>query len=614
MDGLESLRVHSHATPTRYASKKSDSKLLLFLILISILLTFVVGVVALILQILIPPSCPTLECENTTTLVANCPPVPPNPIPLGSSDIGPCWQPNNPPTQVNDAMINNKLLQDAISSVNTYLSSQPFGTMSYVITIGDQMIFNGFGLVDTSDQESGSPGPDDVFRVGSITKTFTSAMLYSLWQEGKLGLDELISAKWPEMPVINPFDDDESYNPVTYRMLSSHLSGLLAGFPCIPGDCDYSTQEIFDSFKYPTLQYAPATDPVYNNFAFALLGRLFEHEDLAGEEFETAIGTYIWDSLDINMGWTENDAYIGQVVSNNSSSDYPDLGWMNPAGGAFGSARDMGKWLVWLQDFNSSSILQPSTKPGGAFGSARDMGKWLVWLQDFNSSSILQPSTKRMYLTSQYAFENARELMGAGWDQLWRHGTWVFDKSGELDPFYANAQFIPDMKLGIAILTNSRSSGAPSISELCGQALEFLIPAVDALNGIYGPGNLLPIPNISIPRYIGDYGFSGDTTVYLSIIESNDADGTLILLGREAPEDDLEAWAQLSLYPTYNGDDLKHTLRMTTPGADLNSCYTFRLSGANNDVALFDGLTADVDISTQLMVPSFLPMWLQRIV
>eukprot|EP00768_Dysnectes_brevis_P003696 gnl/Dysnectes_brevis/2629_a3176_1283.p1 GENE.gnl/Dysnectes_brevis/2629_a3176_1283~~gnl/Dysnectes_brevis/2629_a3176_1283.p1 ORF type:complete len:578 (+),score=98.33 gnl/Dysnectes_brevis/2629_a3176_1283:115-1848(+) len=552
-------------------------------ILVIVIITLVIGIIALLLQI-IPQTCPTLECEDTTVLVANCPPVPPAPVPLGSSDIGPCWQPNIPPSHVDESMANNRLLQDAKTSIDTYLASQDFKSISYVVTWGEQMMFGGFGLVNTSDTSSGVPSPDDVFRIGSITKTFTSALLFMLWQEGKLGLDELISVKWPEMPIINPYDDDESYNPITYRMLTSHLSGLIAGFPCLPDNCDYTTQEIFDRLKYPTLQYAPSVDPVYNNYAFALLGRLFEHEDVTNEQFETAVREYIWDILDLRMGWSEDDqdaGYVGTVITNNSPGDYPDLGWINPA--------------------------------GGAFSSARELGKWLVWLQDFHTSTLLKPSTKRSYLLPQYAFENARELMGAAWDQLWRHGTWVLDKSGEMAPFYSNTQFIPDMKLGIAILTNSPGRGAPSVSELCGQAMEFLIPAVDALNGMYGDAKLQAIPESHKGRYIGDYGLGGFTA--LSVVDPGLGDGTLMLLGREDPSEELEPWAQLSQYPTYNGDDLKHTLRMTVPQADLGSCYTFRLSGSDNDVCIFDGLTDDEggDAATQVIVPSFVAMWFERI-
>jgi len=57
---------------------------------------------------------------------------------------------------------------------------------------------------------------DDVYRIGSVTKTFTAVVILSLVQEGRLSLDDCIG-RWIDLP--NAYD-------VTVRRLLNHTSGI----------------------------------------------------------------------------------------------------------------------------------------------------------------------------------------------------------------------------------------------------------------------------------------------------------------------------------------------------------------------------------------------------
>lgn len=64
---------------------------------------------------------------------------------------------------------------------------------------------------------------NDAFRVGSISKTFTSIVVLQLAQEGKIGLDDAVS-KW--LPDVAAALTNYDLNKITLRMLLNHTSGV----------------------------------------------------------------------------------------------------------------------------------------------------------------------------------------------------------------------------------------------------------------------------------------------------------------------------------------------------------------------------------------------------
>jgi D-alanyl-D-alanine carboxypeptidase len=70
----------------------------------------------------------------------------------------------------------------------------------------------------TDDLATGTPmKPEDHFRVGSNTKTFTGTVILQLVDEGKLGLNDPVSKYRPEVP---------NGENITIRQLLDMTSGL----------------------------------------------------------------------------------------------------------------------------------------------------------------------------------------------------------------------------------------------------------------------------------------------------------------------------------------------------------------------------------------------------
>ncbi len=124
--------------------------------------------------------------------------------------------------------------------------------------------------------------PCHIHHSASIAKTFISAMVLILAQQGKLDLDDLAKNYLPEQIYSNISNADI----VTVRQLLNHSSGIynfddnasmyVDTFNDTEGNS--STEEIFENYVYGMPAYfAPGEDHHYSNTNFSLLGMIIEN-------------------------------------------------------------------------------------------------------------------------------------------------------------------------------------------------------------------------------------------------------------------------------------------------------------------------------------------------
>lgn len=136
-----------------------------------------------------------------------------------------------------------------------------------VVIDGDLVWAKGFGVV--SPNAKAVPDADTVYRIGSITKSFTGLALLSLRDEGALRLDDPL-AKWlPEASgLVSPTSDSPR---ITLRQLSNHTSGLSRD-GTFDGEAAPTEQIVLSSLAGLALESAPGTNWSYSNLGFGLLG------------------------------------------------------------------------------------------------------------------------------------------------------------------------------------------------------------------------------------------------------------------------------------------------------------------------------------------------------
>ena len=121
-------------------------------------------------------------------------------------------------------------------------------------------------------------------------------MTLMLRDAGKLkSLDDNVTAYLPEFSIQNPF---QTKRGITFRQLSSHMSGLPRNPPC-PGlfvtGCNLTDSQIYNNLAKMRLMFPPGMQPEYSNLGFGLLGRVLEK--IQGPTWEKQVAEMVFKPL-----------------------------------------------------------------------------------------------------------------------------------------------------------------------------------------------------------------------------------------------------------------------------------------------------------------------------
>ena len=176
--------------------------------------------------------------------------------------------------------------------------------------------------------------PEDVFRIGSMSKQFTAVSMLQLVQQGKLSLDDDIKKhlSWY----------DTHGRTITVRNLLSHTSGITSyteksdfGKKFI---VDHSKREIAEYFMNDALLFEPGSDWSYSNSGYAIANLIIE--EVSGMSFDDYLQQQIFDRLGMSKTYVGNHAnVIPHAVSGYSKTKDGEfknaayLSWTWPYGG-----------------------------------------------------------------------------------------------------------------------------------------------------------------------------------------------------------------------------------------------------------------------------------------
>lgn len=139
-----------------------------------------------------------------------------------------------------------------------------------IVIDGELAYSKGFGIVDPTTKTV--PDADTVYRIGSVSKSFTGLALLTLRDEGVLQLDDPLTKWFPAASgIIYPSHDSR---PITLRQLLTHTSGM----PRDATDHRSPTEaDIAKSLDGVHLESSPGTQFVYSNTGFGLLSIVVAH-------------------------------------------------------------------------------------------------------------------------------------------------------------------------------------------------------------------------------------------------------------------------------------------------------------------------------------------------
>ena len=315
---------------------------------------------------------------------------------------------------------------------------------------GDDLLWTGGeGFADIA--AGRRPDTHTLYRVASITKTFTGTAIVQLRDAGRLHLDDPAVAYIPELASAGaPFGPIET---LTIRRMLSHESGLMGD----PPGTDWSARtypadvaEILGRVEEAGLRIPVNVQQKYSNLAYELLGEIVAR--VSGRPYPE----YLQDNILQPLGL--------------ESTSFEPLTDPLAARCAVGYApRALSDELVPARPLESNLFAA-----GGLWSCVQDLARWISFqlrADDAGDGQVLSRVSLREMQRPRYLGDEAwTEAWGVAWYATRREDvTWVMH-SGGLFGFISNICFDPKERVGAIALINGYGPADDLAMELAAMA------------------------------------------------------------------------------------------------------------------------------------------------
>jgi CubicO group peptidase (beta-lactamase class C family) len=312
------------------------------------------------------------------------------------------------------ANTNKSSYQNKIDSLLEYLSANNKLMGSVTIAKGGKVVYEKeVGYSELTAKIKKNPDALTKYRIGSITKMFTSVMIFQLIEEGKISLDVPLSKFFPELP---------NADKITIGNLLNHHSGLFN----MTNDSTYSSWDTFPKTEAEILNiiknYKPVFQPgekgEYSNTNYIILGYIIEK--ITGKTYSEELNDRI-----VNKIGLKNTYYGHKIYTNNDE--------------AFSYSFRNDKW--------EQSKETDMSIPGGAGAVVSTPGDLTEFIYElFNRKLISQASFNQM--------TTMKDKFGMGIFSISFYDKKGFGHTGGIDGFVSNLEYFPDDSVAIAFCSN----------------------------------------------------------------------------------------------------------------------------------------------------------------
>lgn len=319
-----------------------------------------------------------------------------------------------------------------------------FPGYAYGIMVDGQLVYsgaNGFANIEKGVAANGKT----MFRIASMSKSFTAMAIVKLRDEGKLKLDDPAYLYIPELKG-QALTGDAA--PITIRNLLTHSAGFPEDNPWGDRQLADTEKELIDlvkkgiSFSNPTAQ-----NYEYSNLAFCMLGIIIHK--VSGMYYADYICKAIWEPLKMQAGWDYAQVGMAQAAQ---GYRWQDSRWQQETPLGDGICGAMGGMITSVESFAKYMALHLDAWP------ARN---------DMEAGPVKRSSIREMQqpwtfnnLNTGYTLPNGRTCgMATGYG----YGLAVVNDcegkkhvghSGGLPGFGSNWRILPDYGVGVVMLAN----------------------------------------------------------------------------------------------------------------------------------------------------------------
>lgn len=351
---------------------------------------------------------------------------------------------NPAPTNVISSAQIDELVERAMKTFNV-------PGISVAVVKDDQVVHSrGYGV--RSLQSNLPMTAETLVGIASNSKAFTAAALAILVDEKKLRWDTRVTSVIPEFKLYNPYVTDE----FTVMDLMTHRSGLGLGagdLMFFPDGSDFTIQDVIHNLRYLKQASSFRSKYDYDNNLYIVAGEVIKR--ISGLSWEEFIEQKIMRPLNMNA----SAASITRL-KNNENMVHPHVPVngklqvvpfrpnevINAAGGIFSNVVDMSKWMRMQLKHGA----YPSAEPGKEQRLFSEYVQHEMW----SPQTVLQTGTNTGPYNTHFA------SYGIGWFLSDVRGYKQVTHTGGLLGMVTQVTLIPEINLGIVVLTNQESGSA----------------------------------------------------------------------------------------------------------------------------------------------------------
>lgn len=308
-----------------------------------------------------------------------------------------------------------------------------------IVKDGEVVLSKGYGVKELGKKDK--VDKHTLFAIASNSKAFVASCLSDLVVREKLAWKDKVQ---DYLPYFMLYDDESISAMVTIEDLLCHRVGL----GTFSGDVIWyksnkSPEEIIKRAGSVPKAFEFRDGFGYSNLMFITAGEIIRQ--VTGAPWEE----YVMRNFIDPLGMENTVISVKDLPSNVATPHKPTM--------------DRGTvpsvWASW----------DSSSAAGGIISSANDMAKWMIMNLnggEFDGEQFLDKEQQNLLWTPHTNFKLSEQSMenlpgrhfasyGLGWGLIDYHGTLMTSHGGGYDGMYSRVMMIPDIELGVVVLTNS---------------------------------------------------------------------------------------------------------------------------------------------------------------
>lgn len=299
--------------------------------------------------------------------------------------------------------------------------------VTVLVARGDQLLYKGArGMASV---ELGVPmQPDQLMRIGSVTKQFAAATLLKQVDAGKASLSDPLAKFLPDYP---------NGNKITLVQLLNHTSGVksytgIPGYMANPIRRDLTTAELIKEFKDQPVDFAPGEQWAYNNSGYVLVGAVIEA--IAGKPW--------YQQLDASL---IQPAHVGAVYFEDGDKLFKGMA--------------QGYTLNGEREVAPAGLLS-MTQPHAAGALIANTEALWHWNQALHGGKLISAASYARMTTPEGAAQPRHYGFGIATGSL--RGQPLLSHGGGINGFVSALDYLPQTQVTVVVLRNSDAPGFPT--------------------------------------------------------------------------------------------------------------------------------------------------------